>query len=818
MSAISLKSITGITSITTPAGVDNQLTLHTNDTTQRVKVTQSGIEVVGVATFQDLDVDGHTELDNVNIVGVTTHNGQAKFYGNGGAPIIWGNTGYSGHLSFDGSNNAVIRAASGKALIFQSDHVNTRMTIGSQGNVSIEKDLDVDGHTNLDNVSIAGVTTITNSYFNLKPTGGGNAHFRILSTGTGDAGIFFDAANGDISGSDYVFIGQKNNLDFVINANVNAGNIDFQRAGTTQLRITSDGKILIAQTTSNWGTTTANSVIQLKNGVLWDYAGVQLDVGHNYYYNSSGAYKYIRGGYAARQTFHNNDGSMAFWSGGTGSADGTFTWSERLRITSGGDLLLGAHGSRIFDDSSGTNVVVDIYGGTTAGKRGILALGGRTGSDNADIGTIQFVNENNNLATAANHVQSKLVASIDVKSETTNSNASANSGSHLIFSTKAQNAAIAERLRIDSSGRVMIGSSTYIGGAALAVLGTSTTPNTYACFAMGRVGANVTNNTAIANIRLNGGTLGTGRGAEINAYADANWSDGSSHPTRLTFHTVASSSTSATERLRIDSSGRTLAYGTLGSGNLPLSGNAANAAIQIRCQSKYQGIAFGEGATHATIGRGANNAALVFTANANPANLGGGTKDVFEWWSGSAGGGGPGKYMTLDTGGHLALTTGNLEFANGSGIDFSAVPDGGRTLVSDGNKLDDYEEGVFVPTTNTNLTLQSSYDIFSYIKVGRMCTIRGLFYPNNSPSGNYAMTFSLPFAAYNYTQIAGAGGTGVMHRYISGASNGVAVYIEDGASVAKFYKNGGSGNWVPVYNTDWNNAMEIYLDFTYFTA
>ena len=126
----------------------------------------------------------------------------------------------------------------------------------------------------------------------------------------------------------------------------------------------------------------------------------------------------------------------------------------------------------------------------------------------------------------------------------------------------ATGSGVVERLRIDSSGRVMIGSSTYIGGAALAVLGTSTTPNTYACFAMGRVGANVTNNTAIANIRLNGGTLGTGRGAEINAYADANWSDGSSHPTRLTFHTVASGSTSATERLRITSTG--LLQGTSG--------------------------------------------------------------------------------------------------------------------------------------------------------------------------------------------------------------------------------------------------------------
>ena len=113
-----------------------------------------------------------------------------------------------------------------------------------------------------------------------------------------------------------------------------------------------------------------------------------------------------------------------------------------------------------------------------------------------------------------------------------------------------------ERLRIDSSGRVVIGgTSAYIGGAALAVLGTGTTPNTYGCVAIGRVGANVTNNTAIANIRLNGGSIGTRRGAEINAFADANWSDGSSQPTRLTIGTTGSSSTSATQRLIINSSG-----------------------------------------------------------------------------------------------------------------------------------------------------------------------------------------------------------------------------------------------------------------------
>ncbi len=57
MSAISLKSITGITSITTPAGVDNQLTLHTNNTTERVKI----------------DVAGNVHVNNhLNITGVTT--------------------------------------------------------------------------------------------------------------------------------------------------------------------------------------------------------------------------------------------------------------------------------------------------------------------------------------------------------------------------------------------------------------------------------------------------------------------------------------------------------------------------------------------------------------------------------------------------------------------------------------------------------------------------------------------------------------------------------------------------------------------------
>ena len=74
MSQINLKSILGITSITTPAGVDDVFTIHSNDTTERFRVDQNGNQVIaGILTVtQDLNVDGHTNLDNVSIAGVTT--------------------------------------------------------------------------------------------------------------------------------------------------------------------------------------------------------------------------------------------------------------------------------------------------------------------------------------------------------------------------------------------------------------------------------------------------------------------------------------------------------------------------------------------------------------------------------------------------------------------------------------------------------------------------------------------------------------------------------------------------------------------------
>ncbi|MEC8551302.1 MAG: hypothetical protein VXY93_12470, partial [Pseudomonadota bacterium] len=65
---------------------------------------------------------------------------------------------------------------------------NDHFTINGAGNVFIEKDLDVDGHTNLDNVSIAGVTTTTEN-IHIKAD---NKQLKIGAHNDGDALLYHD--------------------------------------------------------------------------------------------------------------------------------------------------------------------------------------------------------------------------------------------------------------------------------------------------------------------------------------------------------------------------------------------------------------------------------------------------------------------------------------------------------------------------------------------------------------------------------------------------------------------------------------------------
>ena len=134
----------------------------------------------GVDINSDLDVDGHTNLDNVSIAGVTTFSGGLT----GTTANFSGNVTVGGVLTYEDVKNVdsigIITARSGVDVDDFLD-VGSNIKLGNAGVITATTfkgdgdfvELDVDGHTNLDNVSIAGVTTFTGNI-------GGTATFQDI--------------------------------------------------------------------------------------------------------------------------------------------------------------------------------------------------------------------------------------------------------------------------------------------------------------------------------------------------------------------------------------------------------------------------------------------------------------------------------------------------------------------------------------------------------------------------------------------------------------------------------------------------------------
>ena len=102
------------------------------------------------------------------------------------------------------------------------------------------------------------------------------------------------------------------------------------------------------------------------------------------------------------------------------------------------------------------------------------------------------------------------------------------------------------------------------------------------------------------------------------------------------------------------------------------------------------------------------------------------------------------RYNSTDTTFHR-----NIKMDNGYGIDFSANTDGGGSGTA--TLLEDYEEGQYTITSNTNLTLDNARTGF-YTKIGNLVTIHGYLSLNSndgspSVSGTNSIVLSLPYAA-----------------------------------------------------------------------
>ena len=151
MSQISLKSISGITSITTPTGVDNQLTLHTNNTNQAFKLDSAGnihinnhVNTTGVTTatnFKTGSSNLHSagvEVAGVNVNGADTPIGLGATIYNSGAAVFTGvvtATSFSG----DGSNLSGLASRDFYGFEIINENLYVKFTNSGADNISLSE-------------------------------------------------------------------------------------------------------------------------------------------------------------------------------------------------------------------------------------------------------------------------------------------------------------------------------------------------------------------------------------------------------------------------------------------------------------------------------------------------------------------------------------------------------------------------------------------------------------------------------------------------------------------------------------------------------
>jgi len=128
---------------------------------------------------------------------------------------------------------------------------------------------------------------------------------------------------------------------------------------------------------------------------------------------------------------------------------------------------------------------------------------------------------------------------------------------------------ISERARIDSSGRLLVGTSSTSADTRLLLQGTSANVNAGAYIHIQR--GTLPAGTGSPLGRINFADNSSNIGAWIASESEGAWTSGSSHPGRLVFSTTADGASSPTERMRISNAGDLL-LGTGGSIIDPTSG------------------------------------------------------------------------------------------------------------------------------------------------------------------------------------------------------------------------------------------------------
>ena len=642
-----------------------------------------------------------------------------------------------------------------------------------------------------------------------------------------------------------------NDGNFTINvdngSDVTGETIRFEISGSEKLRIKSDGNVEIGGGTHSRRLAvhdTTNSVILIEgasNGTSNLMFGDEDDedvgmLGYNHASNylaftvnaaervriDSNGYLIAKGDIRLRRTASDN-GALYF--GDTNNnyifgsdADDLITFAtantERLRITSAGDVLIGkTSGDHILDINASSDEI-RLSKASASDYTGIQLDRDASGNAGGYFG----------LAGAANHyITGSAQHDICVRSE-----------ANLVFSAGGGT----EKVRINSSGYVGVKRSTPLANLHTTnnelAIGANPTgaaaPNaTYDGLVVDGEDASILNIRSSADGNISYGRVAFSDDVRSRGYIDYRHRDGAGGALEYMNFAVAGS-----ERLRIASDGRTLI-------NTTAVTNTNDTLTVKRAAGSFTEMSMTVDANTAT---GTHANAFVFTKSKNT------------YWNGlgfqsshghigaivgkrdSAGGdadqeirieiGGTGinaseeKTWNFKNNGNLDISGGHLKLANGYGIDFSAS---GNFGTMNSEILDDYEEGYWTPTIGGHVSDGSSsygYQLGSYVRIGGILHLNWYInWTSTSASGQFRI-YGLPYAAattygtnYNITP-----GSMMFNEIISAHQYGQMVpYMSNGANQIVFYSSYHTSGWNILSHDSYTaNGGDMICSITYRVA
>ena len=136
---------------------------------------------------------------------------------------------------------------------------------------------------------------------------------------------------------------------------------------------------------------------------------------------------------------------------------------------------------------------------------------------------------------------------------------------------------------------------------------------------------------------------------------------------------------------------------------------------------------------------------------------------------------------------HVHVNSGNLVFdANGTGIDFSATGNSGGTMSSE--LFSDYEEGSCVPTQINGSFTASAAD-GRYTRVGRICTWMMHIVFDSTSSSNHIRIGNFPFTAQG-----GRAGAGILRYSDDDEAYKITWHVDGSAASASGYYSSSGGS------------------------